>query len=296
MRVRGRITSGASGAAVSGASVALQRIDSENGGLPVAAQVNFDKDGHFEIRDVVPGPYLITADGSDSSIPLAGHAIVNIPDEDVENLELLISPERDWKVVVRVEGGGELKSTGGLVASLEPRVQPAPVASAPISLDGFTGAVRSDEIYDVYVRNLPDDFYLSAVRVNGTDVTASGLDGSFASVDKPFELVLDSRGGRVTGVVTGADDQIWSGASMALIPDPPGGRMQAYQDGSADEYGRFQFHGVAPGKYILIAWLDKSPCDIYDPDDLDACRAAGAAVEISPAGQENLILVMKSEQ
>jgi hypothetical protein len=28
------------------------------------------------------------------------------------------------------------------------------------------------------------------------------------------------------------------------------------------------------GKYTLVAWLeDDVPCDVYDPDALDACRA-----------------------
>jgi hypothetical protein len=142
----------------------------------------------------------------------------------------------------------------------------------------------------------PADFYLAAVRVNGIDVMGAGLDGSSATSDKPFELVLDSRGGRVAGVVTGPDGNAWSGASMALIPDPPQGRLQAYRETGADEFGRFMFRGVAPGKYIAIAWLDDPPCDYYDPESLDSCRAAGTVVIVSAASEENLLLTIRSNR
>ena len=58
---------------------------------------------------------------------------------------------------------------------------------------------------------------------------------------------------------------------MMLVPDPPRGRLQDYRQASADQYGQFQIRGVAPGKYSLVAWLEEPPCDVYDPDGLDAC-------------------------
>jgi hypothetical protein len=83
---------------------------------------------------------------------------------------------------------------------------------------------------------------------------------------------------------------------MALIPDPPQRRLQAYREAGADEYGRFIFRGVAPGKYILIAWLDYPTCDYYDPDSLDSCRATGTAVTVSAAAQENILLIMRPKR
>ena len=100
---------------------------------------------------------------------------------------------------------------------------------------------------------------------------------------------------RVSGRVLGADDSLWSRANVALIPDPPNGRVQSYREGSADENGLFLLPGVAPGKYILIAWLDDPPCDDYDPDGLAGCRAAGMSVEVQQAGEQNVELRMKAQ-
>ena len=105
--------------------------------------------------------------------------------------------------------------------------------------------------------------------------------------------MLDSQGGRVSGRVLGSDDGLWSRASVALIPDPPRGRVQAYQEGAADENGLFLLRGVAPGKYILVGWLDEPPCDYYDPDGLAGCRAAGMSIEVGVAGEQNVELRMK---
>lgn len=297
VNLRGRITSGVTGEIVTGASIMLQRTDSHNAGsLPEPAMVNFDRNGNFLIRAVTPGPYLVTAEGSDAGTRLTGRALLTVTDQDIENLDLIISPELAWRGIVRIEGGGDLKLTSSLIAALEPRTERTPSVNTPANLTGFPCKVTADETYDVFVRNLPDDFYLSAVRVNGSDALETGLEGKAASPEKPFELVLDSRGGRVGGVVAGPDDNAWSGANMALIPDPPRGRLQAYRESAADEYGRFLFRGVAPGKYILIAWLDDPPCDYYDPEGLDACRATGMPVTVSQAGQENVLLTMKPKQ
>ena len=92
----------------------------------------------------------------------------------------------------------------------------------------------------------------------------------------------------------GSDDGLWSRASVALIPDPPGGRVQSYREGGADENGLFLIRGVAPGKYILVAWLDDPPCDYYDPDGLARCRATGMSVEVEEAGAQNVELKMKA--
>ncbi len=73
-----------------------------------------------------------------------------------------------------------------------------------------------------------------------------------------------------------------------LIPDPEQGRAQWYRQGYADEHGQFLIRGVAPGRYVLVAWLDEPPCDVYDPLDLNVCRSARMAVTVAQGGQESV--------
>jgi hypothetical protein len=166
-------------------------------------------------------------------------------------------------------------------------------ASETAGVAGYQFSLMGNDLYDLFVTNLPNDYYVSAVRVNGVDAMPFGIDGTAASAERPFEVAIDSRGGRVSGRVLGSDDTLWSRASVALIPDPPRGRVQSYQEGSADENGLFLMRGVAPGRYILVAWLDDPPCDYYDPDGLAGCRATGMSVEVEEAGQQSVELKMK---
>jgi hypothetical protein len=158
----------------------------------------------------------------------------------------------------------------------------------------FTAEVARDQVYDVFVDNLPDDFYVSAVRMGGTDVRAAGLPGNLAS--DPFEVVMEARGGKLSGRVFGADGSVWSGANLMLIPEEPRRRLQDYRPGGADQYGLFQIRGIAPGRYALILWLDSPPRDFYSPEAFDACVAAGMAVTIGQADDQNLVFTVPGKQ
>jgi hypothetical protein len=293
VKVHGHIISGVSGAPVSSAAVALQRVDARNtASIAVTTPATFDRDKRFEIRDVTPGSYVIWAEGADGGRALVGHAPLTVGESDIDNVELTILGEREGSAVLVVDGGVKLGEPVRL--RFEPRNERTKVVQASEDGDGFRFSLMGDDRYDAFVTNLPNDFYLSAVRVNGGDAMALGIDGNAASAAHPFEVVLDSRGGRVSGRVLGSDDSLWSRASVALIPDPPVGRVQSYREGVADENGLFLIRGVAPGKYILVAWLDDPPCDYYDPDGLATCRATGRSVAVQEAGEQNVELRMNA--
>jgi Carboxypeptidase regulatory-like domain len=292
VKLRGHVISGATGEAVAGATIAMQRVDAHNTAsiaLPVPA--TFDRDKRFEIRDVTPGAYVIWAEGGDGGKTLVGHVPLTVGESDIDTLDVTMLGERAGSAVLVVDGGVKLEAPVRL--RFEPRNERGRVVEAPGEGEAFQFSLMGDERYDLFVTNLPNDYYLSAVRVNGADSMAMGIDGNAASASRPFEVVLDARGGTVSGRVLGSDDSLWSRASVALIPDPPGGRVQSYREGGADENGLFLLRGVAPGRYVFIAWLDDPPCDYYDPDGLARCRAAGMSVEVQAGGAQNVELKMK---
>lgn len=299
LKLRGRVIDGVTGTVLTSANVTLERVDATgNGMLPANATVNFDREGNFEIPSVSPGSYGVfvrAAGDSSGSAILTGHTLLVVGTDDVDGIDLIANPAAAWRGAIVTEGPGAFMPSSSLRVTLEPRTVDAPPCNASPVGSQESGAleisclVERDETYDVYADNLPADFYLSAVRVGGTDVKAIGLPGNIVSA-APFEVVLDSRGGRVSGAVAGADNVLWGGATVMLIPDPAQRRLQDYRFVSADANGRFIFHGVAPGSYILVAWLDETPCDVYDPDGLDRCRAAGMNVTVSAGTEQNLLL------
>jgi hypothetical protein len=296
VKLHGHVTNGGTGEAVSSASIAMQRVDAHNtASIAVTVPVTFDHDHRFEIRDVTPDAYIMWAESADGGKALVGHAALTVGESDIDNVEMTIVGERPGSAVLVVDGG--VKLSGDVRLRLEPRNERGKIveASQVAGVEGYHFSLMGDDVYDLFVTNLPNDFYLSAVRLNGEDVMPLGIEGIAATANRPLELAIDSRGGRVSGRVLGSDDSLWSRASVALIPDPPKGRVQSYREGSADENGLFLMRGVAPGKYILVGWLDDPPCDIYDPDGLAGCRATGMSVDVQQAGEQNVELRMKAE-
>jgi hypothetical protein len=177
----------------------------------------------------------------------------------------------------------------GLTVSLQPRRSTASPARAKVSDNGeFALPFAPDETYDLFVLNGPDNSYLKSVRIANSDRLVQGLEASPGNNPPPLEVVLSSQGGQVAGRAVTADPKVVAtGATVALIPDPPVGRVQAYQTTHADEYGNFLLQGLPPGKYVLVAWLDSPPCDVYNPDDLPACQAQGSSFTIAEGERQN---------
>lgn len=295
VKLHGQIVNGQNGDAVSSASIAMQRVDAHNtASIAVTVPVTFDHDRRFEIRDVTPESYILWAESADGGKPLVGHAPLTVGEADIDNVELTLLGEHPASAVLVVDGGVKLDDQVKL--HFEPRNERGKVvdSSRVAGVDGFHFSLMGDDLYDLFVSGLPNDFYLSAVRVNGVDVMPLGIEGAAATANRPIEVVLTSQGGRVSGRVLGWDDSLWSRASVALIPDPSKGRVQSYRESAADENGLFQFRGVSPGRYILVGWLDEPPCDYYDPDAVATCRATGTSVEVQEAGEQNVELKMKA--
>ena len=295
--IHGQVTDGTTGLAVSNATIFLERIDAGNTGtLPLPERTEYDKESNFTIRQVTPGSYQVWADATAEGHRLIGRTFVTIAGQDIDEVNLLALPAREWLGVLRIEGDlADSRANAGPRVTLEPRSERGAIAEANPRFNSqpFPITVMPGETYDVFVRNLPENFYVSAVQVNGTDVRALGLSGSMAG-SVPFEIVLDSRGGRITGRIFGPGGEVWSGASLALIPESPRDHVQSYRQTAADEYGFFQIAGIPPGKYTLAGWLDDPPCDVYDPDGLDACRTTGMAVTVDANSQQSVALNVKA--
>lgn len=287
----GRVTEGLHGTGIY-ANLYLARVDADNQGsltLPVRAQ--FDRDSNFTIRNVPPGVYDMWAEASVENKRLMGRKTITVSTEDIGGLELLVAPDRSWSAEVKVEGGGTLPENFAPRLRLEPRSERGMVIEVPLEPGLTPVSLAADETYDVYVNGLPEDLYLSAVRVAGTNIRDNGLSGAAAS-QAPFQIVLDSRGGRIAGRAFDPRGDVMSGANLVLIPDPATARLQDYREAAADEYGIFAIRGIAPGRYVLVAWLDDPPCEIYDPAAISTCRAVGKTLDIQQSSEQTFALSM----
>jgi Carboxypeptidase regulatory-like domain len=291
VRIRGRVTSALSGTVVEGPSIALRWNDADNtGSVSAPVDVTFDKNHNFEIKGVTPGPYIILTGGTDDGKTLTARTAISVGEADVDALSIVIGPQLNWKGKIVVDGDESVK-LAGLGVELEPRRATASLVRAYVDEHlEFNLPFLPQETYDLELLKAPEDVYLEAVRLGKNDHLASGVEAEPGAAPQEMEVVLSTRGGKVLGrAVTAADSNVVAtGASVLLIPDPPIGRTQAYKLAYADQYGNFLVHGVAPGNYIVVAWFDQPPCEVYNPDDLAACRAQGVKLEISDDALESI--------
>jgi hypothetical protein len=295
VRVRGRVTNGVTGEVIRPSALLLERMDAHNdGSLPTAVPATFDRNLNFEIRGVVAGSYNLWAEASERGGRLIARRPITVGDEDVENADLIAEPEISVTITMRLEGGGMLPVDFGWRLILQPRSERGMIVDAqPRRGTDYQVMLMPEETYDVFLPNTPADMFLAGVRVGGTDVRAQGLKGEQAA-QQTVELVLDSHGGQIAGRAFSPQGEAMSGARIELIPDPAEGHLQDYREVYADEYGQFQIRGIAPGNYILIAWLDDPPCDIYNTSDLSDCRAVGTSLKVGASSQQTLELDMKA--
>jgi hypothetical protein len=290
VRIHGRVTSAPSGTVVRGPSITLRWNDPDNtGSVSAPINVSFDRDQNFEIRGVTTGPYLVITTGIDGGKALSARTPISVGDADVANLDIVIGPEQIWKGKVRIEDD-DSTALSGLQVSLEPRRATAPIARATVDKNGdFSLPFLPQETYDLFVSNAPEDAYLKSVRVGNFDRLATGLEAEPGGEPPAMEVVLSMHGGGVVGKALTIDPAVVaSGATVMLIPDPQVGRVQSYKTTFADEYGNFLAKGLAPGNYVLLAWLDQAPCEVFNPDDLPTCLAHGARVRVSEGGLESI--------
>ena len=287
VRIHGRVTSAISGQPLPSPSIELLWNNADNtGSVSAPATLSYGPDESFEIKGVTPAPYLLVATAVDETETLTARTPITVGAEDIDSLQIVVGPLNQWKGKIRMEGD-ETEKLGGLVVSLEPRRATARPSRAQVDRTGeFSVGFVPDETYDLYVRNAPVDAYLKSVEVAHANRLSSGLEAAPGDAPPAIDVVLSTRGGRIFGQAVTSDTFIVaSGATLMLIPDPADGRVQTYKTGYADEYGAFLLRGVAPGRYVLVAWMDQAPCDVYDPDDLRNCKARGIPVTISEGSE-----------
>ncbi|MCW5981708.1 MAG: carboxypeptidase regulatory-like domain-containing protein [Bryobacteraceae bacterium] len=295
VRVRGRVVSGVSGRGVPGASLRLrQRAPAGEAMVDAPAAIRSTPEG-FEITGLTPGAYLIVADGTEGRQKLTGRMPLSVSEASVGNVELVLNPYPQLTGTVSSETGEKI-DLSGLTVSLEPHDDATRSSSTSVDAKGaFSLPFVPGETYDVFLTGDAPDLYLKSARVGGFDVLSTGFKAGGGALP-PMELIFTTRSGAVQGDVIDGPTRVALGATVVLIPDPAYGRVQHYQAASTNEYGLFEFRGVAPGRYTMASWWDDPPCEIYDVEGLDACRRYGQSILISEGERQFVSVPLSPSQ
>ena len=267
-------------------------------------------DGSFEIRNVVPGSYVVKAeipggqqDARPGPVPGAS-ALVTVSNSDINSLMLNILPPVSMSGHLTIEGG-EL-STMQDFDRIRVRLIPADRlarSALPNSPQSQTlnpdGTFRIDNVkpgqYQVMIcmalasnssncaRNTPN-FYLKDARFDHMDVLNRPL--QFAGIaPTPLDIVLSRKPGRIEGVVMNDKRQPVAGIRTVLISDQNRDRIGLYKFAETDQAGRFTIRGITPGAYKVFAWEALEENAYFDSDLMQRFEAYGTPVRVSESDE-----------
>lgn len=272
--ITGRILSGQRGSAVDGASLLLLREDASGSGyIPYPASARMLGKGEFEIWGVVPGRYALEARASEGRTMLVTRQPVVVGNAPEVHADVIVRPDVEFRgTALGSAKEDNIPAEAEVVA--EPRGGGA-IRSARIdSLGNFTMRVTAGEVYDLWLRNPPQNTYLSSAQMGTVDVIEKGLQLETAGT-ATLSLTTSANGAIIRGITE-------PGANVALIPE--NGLLMRFSEAAANEWGLFSFGAVAPGSYRVISWFDTPPCEMWNPTARFECWRAGEAISVKESG------------
>ena len=251
-----------------------------------------DPQGNFEINDVRPGSYSLSAMMHDGKVAYWARQQVEVSDGNVENVVLNLSAGTELAGQLRFEGQPPPNVTEIRVGLASPdREQTMMMGSTPqceIKEDGsFSLSNVGAEIYEPSVSGLPEGYYLKSVRIGDDELKAVGVDTTRGAVG-PLLLTISDKAARLEGVVQNAKEQPVPGATVVLVPEPKKReKSRGFQSVTTDQYGRYVMKTIEPGEYTLFAWEDIEPGEYMDPEVLKPVEELGHPVSLHEGSRES---------
>jgi hypothetical protein len=277
-----------------------------------------DSQDGFQILQVQPGAFVLTADTSVGDKGYAARVPLQVGSTDIKDLVVPLFPTFDMSGRVQIEGAPPAGSGGRGGASMQAAAAPGILLSqimlnlsgryprtmtrttADSSMIVSTGMPRVKEdgtvvfkdlapdIYTVSFVNVPTTLYLKSMRCGSTEIGDSGIDLT-GGAGCELSVVLSYNSGRIEGSVEDENGQPAASALFTLVSVESIRKSVLFKMGSVSPQGSFTIAGIAPGAYRLYAWEDVDANAVrYDPDFLKPYEARGQAVQISESGSERV--------
>jgi protocatechuate 3,4-dioxygenase beta subunit len=274
-------------------------------------------DGTFSLPNVPPGEYIVRVArppqaGAPDGRPEFSVAFVTINGEDLSGLTLA-------PILPATVSGRVVFDDPGAAQSMKPsniRVLTQSLALDDgllgLGLNGPPPPLADD--YTFEVRTFPGrvglraavpsgpgatGWQLKAIRVDGVDVTDTGLDVGAQGL-RDVEIEMTSRAQQISGTVTDAAGSPVKDYVVALFSqnrtqwtDP---MARHFAVGRPAESGGFKIATLPPGEYFAVALAQLDVTDWQDPNTLEALSRLGTAFALTPGDTRTLALRLSTPQ
>ena len=263
-------------------------------------------DGSFTISNVAPGEYSIAVLQLSSALNLAGGAVpeavsatLTVAGEDINDLRLVgvKASTVTGRVVLPQAASGSIRAS-----SIQLTANPAQPTPIPTLVGGAAGRVNDDFTFEMKVppgerliRVSPvfQGATLKAVRLNGTDVTDTGIDVRPNEDISGVEIELTNQVSELSGIVADARGQAVKDYTVVVFAKDSarwsiGSRY--FGGGRPDQDGRFKVRNLPPGEYYAIALDYVEPGAGTDPEFLERIRNLATTFSMSEGAVRTLDL------
>jgi Carboxypeptidase regulatory-like domain len=261
-----------------------------------AAQQAFSDpgDGSFEIRNVLPGSYILIAHSFDEGKTVrSARTVVDVGEADVGGVSLTIASGMTINGQILWDGPA-CSQEGDFLVMPMPVDRTAVYTSGSTRVDAkntFTLKDMNDGTYRVNVWGVSKDCFVKDVQYGGASAYELGFTVIHGATST-LEITLSSRGARLQGNILDGDNLPTAGVWVVLVPDPKHRtRFDLYKRQTTDQYGHFEFRGIPPGEYKLFSW-DQAEEDAWeDPEFLKPFEEKGQQLEVKEGDQKTVNLV-----
>ncbi len=293
------------------------------GMMMMSGSARSDKGGNFVISNLAPGEYTLqtramqfmTSSSGGDSMMFTARVGIGADGNEAESgsLPLVVSGEDLSGVVIVTSKGatasGHLVFEGGEKPSAVTNIR---VSSSAVDVDsptmmfpGGPGGVKADGTFElrgligtriIRASNLPAGWMLKSVRVNGNDVTDTGLDFKPGENVSGLEVTLTSKLTEVNGTVKNGSQQVKDYTVVVFADEPQKWALpnSRYVAGTRpDLEGRFQIKNLPAGSYYAIA-VDYLPQGEWgDPDILERLKPNATTFSVNEGQTKTLELTLR---
>jgi hypothetical protein len=291
--IRGRVNNFGSRRNPNGVILILEARYTGLGWSVPARQAVVDKpDGVFEIPNVLPGSYTLSAFLFDEGRRYQARQSVDISSFDLEGIQLTPLPGMDIRGQVLWDPKPSLEKDA-LVLSVRPADSTFQFgAQARVAPNGaFSLRDVPESLYRLSSTGQSQDCYLKSIRYAGMEISDDEFN-VIRGTQATLEVTISSRGAHIQGMVKDADGLPASGVWVVLVPDEARrNEFHLFKQRTTDQHGRFDFRGIAPGDYKLFSWEQVQQNEWEDPDFLKAFEPKGESISLQEGDGKSVDLV-----
>jgi hypothetical protein len=272
------------------------------GASRLSHSVPVSSNGSFEIRNVVPGDYMLgVEDSAEPTRWMAAFRTLTV-DDDVSDVEIIA--RRGTRLEGRIvrDGGDRLPFDPRMIrVGLEQRVESRPGIADAVHTFGGGKVVQADGSFSMQspggssslqISDLPSNWTVKAIRLDGSDITDQATDFG-DGVRGQVEVVLTDRVSQILGVVTDRNSRVVSNYTVVVFPEdtnrwkPPSRLVRGVRSG---QDGQYRIAELPPADYRAIA-VESLPWNAWtDPRVLDRLWSSSTLFHLGEGEQRTVNL------